>query len=186
MVTHRLQLSMKDMKYLTPWIPVSRASQRSVCINSPGFVVRATICLGNGFRVCFAFVQAAQSKVGSSLGVSKPSTNPPFFVHCSPLTPIWPNFLCQSSQLLEVSLITLLRSLWSVSPSSKYILSTLCPMAIKFLLKSHMHLTQYVDQVCIICSSVKVTLCPPMSSIDGVCTCTTPLTHISVDLVIVL
>ena len=54
------------------------------------------------------------------------------------------------------------------------------------LLKSHMHLTQYVDQVCIICSSVKVTLCPPTSSVDGVCTCTTPSTHISVDLVIVL
>ena len=54
------------------------------------------------------------------------------------------------------------------------------------LLKSHMHLMQYVDQVCIICSSVKVTLCPPMSSVDGVHTCTTPSTHISVDLVIVL
>ena len=54
------------------------------------------------------------------------------------------------------------------------------------VLKSHMHLTQYVDQVCIICGSVKVTLCPPMSSVDGVCTCTTPSTHISVDLVIVL
>ena len=54
------------------------------------------------------------------------------------------------------------------------------------VLKLHMHLTQYVDQVCIICGSVKVTLCPPTSSIDGVCTCTTPSTHISVDLVIVL
>ena len=54
------------------------------------------------------------------------------------------------------------------------------------VLKSHMHLTQYVDQVCIICSSVKVTLCPLTSSIDGVCTCTTPSTHISVDLVIIL
>ena len=54
------------------------------------------------------------------------------------------------------------------------------------LLKSHMHLTQYVDQVCIICGSVKVTLCPLTSSVDGVCTCTTPSTHISVDLVIVL
>ena len=55
------------------------------------------------------------------------------------------------------------------------------------LLKSHMHLTQYVDQVCIIlCSSVKVTLCPLTSSVDGVRTCTTPSTHISVDLVIVL
>ena len=54
------------------------------------------------------------------------------------------------------------------------------------VLKSHMHLTQYVDQVCIICGSVKVTLCPPTSSVDGVCTCTTPSTHISVDLVIVL
>ena len=54
------------------------------------------------------------------------------------------------------------------------------------LLKSHMHLTQYVDQVCMICGSVKVTLCPLTSSVDGVCTCTTPSTHISVDLVIVL
>ena len=54
------------------------------------------------------------------------------------------------------------------------------------LLKSHMHLTQYVDQVCIICGSVKVTLCPLTSSADGVRTCTTPSTHISVDLVIVL
>ena len=54
------------------------------------------------------------------------------------------------------------------------------------VLKSHMHLTQYIDQVCIICSSVKVTLCPLASSVDGVCTCTTPSTHISVDLVIVL
>ena len=54
------------------------------------------------------------------------------------------------------------------------------------LLKSHMHLTQYVDQVCIICGSVKVTLCPLTSSVDGVCTCTTPSTHISVNLVIVL
>ena len=54
------------------------------------------------------------------------------------------------------------------------------------VLKSHMHLMQYVDQVCIICSSVKVTLCPLTSSVDGVCTCTTPSTHISVDLVIVL
>ena len=49
-----------------------------------------------------------------------------------------------------------------------------------------MHLTQYVDQVCIICGSVKVTLCPLTSSVDGVRTCTTPSTHISVDLVIVL
>ena len=55
-----------------------------------------------------------------------------------------------------------------------------------FLLKSHMHLTQYVDQVCIRCGSVKVTLCPLTSSVDGVRTCTTPSTHISVDLVIVL
>ena len=54
------------------------------------------------------------------------------------------------------------------------------------LLKSHMHLTQYIDQVCIICGSVKVTLCPLTSSVDGVRTCTTPSTHISVDLVIVL
>ena len=54
------------------------------------------------------------------------------------------------------------------------------------LLKSHMHLTQYVDQVCIRCSSVKVTLCPLTSSVDGVRTCTTPSTHISVDLVIIL
>ena len=54
------------------------------------------------------------------------------------------------------------------------------------LLKSHMHLTQYINQVCIICGSVKVTLCPLMSSIDGVRTCTTPSTHLSVDLVIVL
>ena len=55
-----------------------------------------------------------------------------------------------------------------------------------FMLKSHMHLTQYVNQVCIICGSVKVTLCPLMRSVDGVRTCTTPSTHISVDLVIVL
>ena len=41
------------------------------------------------------------------------------------------------------------------------------------MLKSHMHLMQYVDQVCIRCGSVKVTLCPLMSSVDGVCTCTT-------------
>ena len=54
------------------------------------------------------------------------------------------------------------------------------------LLKSHMHLTQYVDQVCIICGSVKVILCPLTSSVDRVHTCTTPSTHISVDLVIVL
>ena len=63
--------------------------------------------------------------------------------------------------------------------------SNIFPPLIK-LLKSHMHLTQYVDQVCIICSSVKVTLCPLTSSVAGVCTCTTPSTHISVDLVIVL
>ena len=153
MATHQLQSSMKDMKYLTPWIPVSRASQRSVCVNSPGFVVHAPICLGNGFRVCFAFVQAAQSKVGSSLGVSKPSTNPPFFVHCSPLMPIWPNFLCQSSQLLEVSLITLPCSLWSVSPLSKYILSTLCPMAIKFFCLSYSSVVP-----------LPIFVCPPVSS----------------------
>ena len=60
------------------------------------------------------------------------------------------------------------------------------PQCYNCLLKSHMHLMQYVDQVCIICGSVKVTLCPLMSSIDGVCTCTIPSTHISVDLVIVL
>ena len=55
------------------------------------------------------------------------------------------------------------------------------------LLKSHMHLVQYGNfQVCIRCSSVKVTLCPLTSSVDGVRTCTTPSTHISVDLVIVL
>ena len=54
------------------------------------------------------------------------------------------------------------------------------------MLKLHMHLTQYIDQVCIICGSVKVTLCPLTSSVDRVCTCTTPSTHISVDLVIVL
>ena len=60
------------------------------------------------------------------------------------------------------------------------------PSGVSMLLKSHMHLTQYVDQVCIICGSVKVTLCPLMRSIDGVRTCTTPSTHISVDLVIVL
>ena len=54
------------------------------------------------------------------------------------------------------------------------------------MLKSHMHLMQYIDQVCIICGSVKVTLCLLMSSVAGVCTCTTPSTHISVDLVIVL
>ena len=58
--------------------------------------------------------------------------------------------------------------------------------AVFVVLKLHMHLTQYINQVCIICSSVKVTLCPPTSSVDGVCTCTTPSTHISVDLVIVL
>ena len=54
------------------------------------------------------------------------------------------------------------------------------------MLKSHMHLMQYVDQVCIRCGSVKVTLCPLTSSVDGVCTCTTPSTHISVDSVMVL
>ena len=54
------------------------------------------------------------------------------------------------------------------------------------MLKSHMHLAQYSDQVCIRCGSVKVTLCPLTSSVDRVCTCTTPSTHISVDLVIVL
>ena len=54
------------------------------------------------------------------------------------------------------------------------------------VLKLHMHLMQYIDQVCIICGSVKVTLCHLTNPIDRVHTCTTPSTHISVDLVIIL
>ena len=72
------------------------------------------------------------------------------------------------------------------SPASTQTNTPMATNADIVLLKSHMHLTQYVDQVCIICGSVKVTLCPLTSSVDGVCTCTTPSTHISVDLVIIL
>ena len=95
----------------------------------------------------------------------------------------WLEDFVQGTVMLETALDAIEIVLKSDYNYEEWMALTFCLVT---LLKSHMHLTQYVDQVCMICGSVKVTLCPLTSSVNGVHTCTTPSTHISVDLVIVL
>jgi len=136
---HWLWSSIKEMKYLVLCIPVTWHSQRSMCIKSPSLSALLSLWHRNGVHASLACMHAAQSNFGKSMSFTIiPVTSRLLSVHCSPLTPIWLNRRCQSSQVFAISIerATLSRAGAAVT-SSKYICSTFHPTAIKFLFLSY-------------------------------------------------
>ena len=147
---HLLQSSMKDMKYLTPCIPVVRHSQRSVCVKSPSCSALLSLWHGNGAHVCLAWVHTSQLNFSGLFSFTIiPVTKRLLSVRCSPLTPMCPNQWCQSSHVFVVSVE---RAVYAVT-SSKYILSTFRPTAIKVSFLSYRWMCPSPMIACLLLSS---------------------------------